>query len=174
MKLLLLSTLALGLVASAAHAQEPGLPSWIRVDAGAQAVDLDLHVTHPAGAPSAQVNGESSGSIQVVVPRGWTVRWTWVNEDSTTNHSLVVMAEREKLPLEGGSPAFTNAMTRSVRNGMAPGGKDVTTFVADEAGWFWVLCGVPGHAIAGEYFGLRVDPAARTVSIHRKQVGLGN
>lgn len=165
--------LAVGLLATPASAQSTDLPPWLRMDQAGQVAELDLTVTHPAGAPSARINGESEGGIQVVVPRNWTVRWTWVNGDSAANHSLVVMTEREKLPTEGGSPAFTNAMTRSVRNGMAPGGKDVTTFVAEDAGWFWVLCGVPGHAIAGEYIGLRVDPAARGVGVTRKQVGVG-
>lgn len=157
--------------AAPAAAQTAGLPPWIRVDAAAQAVDVELTVTHPAPSPSALINGAARGGLQLVVPRGWTVRWTWVNADSAAPHSLVVMAEREKLPSEGGSAAFTNAMTRSVRAGMAPGGKDVTSFVAEDAGWYWILCGVPGHAIAGEYLGLRVDPSATTVDL--KLVGGG-
>ena len=76
------------------------------------------------------VNGELNGGLQIVVPRGWTVRWTWFNADSSAHHSLVVMTEREKLPTEGGSAAFTNAMTRSLKGGLVPGGKDVTSFVA--------------------------------------------
>jgi hypothetical protein len=31
-----------------------------------------------------------------------------------------------------------------------------------------MLCGVPGHAIAGEWIGLRIDPAASGVSLKRK------
>jgi len=80
----------------------------------------------------------------------------------------VVMVEREKLPMEGGRPSFTNAMSRSVTAGLPPGGTDNTTFVAEDAGWYWVLCGVPGHAIAGEWIGLKVDPAATGVSVTRK------
>ena len=78
------------------------------------------------------------------------------------------MAEREKLPIEGGRPAFDNAMTRMVTDGLAAGQADQTTFVADQAGWYWLLCGVPGHAIAGEYIGLRVDPEANVGAIKHK------
>ena len=86
--------------------------------------------------------------------------------DSTAPHSLVVMAEREKLPLEGGRPAFDNAMTRMVTAGLCrPARSDRTTFTADQAGWYWLLCGVPGHALAGEYIGLRVDPEAKTARV---------
>jgi hypothetical protein len=67
--------------------------------------------------------------------------------------SLVLMAEREKLPLQGDRPALQNAMTRMVTAGLKAGQTDVTTFTADEAGWYWLLCGVPGHAISGEWIG---------------------
>jgi hypothetical protein len=102
------------------------------------------------------------------VPLNWTVQWDWRNADSTTPHSLVVMVEREKLPTEGGRAAFTNAMSRSVTTGLPAGQGDRTTFTADEAGWYWLLCGVPSHALNGEYLGLRVDPDAKTASVKQK------
>jgi hypothetical protein len=78
------------------------------------------------------------------------------------------MAEREKLPQEGGRAVFTNAMTRAVTTGLPAGGKDDTSFEAEDAGWYWLLCGVPGHAIAGEWIGFRVDPAATEPAVNRK------
>jgi uncharacterized cupredoxin-like copper-binding protein len=78
------------------------------------------------------------------------------------------VAEREKLPAEGGDPALENAMSRAVATGIQPGQRDETTFLADQAGWYWMLCGVPGHALAGEWIGLRIDPAASGVSLKRK------
>ncbi len=159
--------LLLALAPAALAAQAP-LPPWAQADPAARTLVLDLEVTHPAGAPSALLNGEANGALQVVVPRGWTVRWNWVNHDSAGPHSLVVMAEREKLPMEGGRPAFTNAMTRALVAGLATDRTDVTTFEAEEDGWYWILCGVSGHAIAGEYLGLRVDPAATVPAVKRK------
>jgi len=158
----------LALLASAIVTSGDSLPDWITVDAATQTVTLALEVSRPAGAPSARINGEHDGSVQVVVPRGWTVQWRWKNLDETAPHSLVVMVEREKLPMEGGRPSFTNAMSRSLTAGLPPGGTDNTTFVAEDAGWYWVLCGVPGHAIGGEWIGLKVDPAATGVSVTRK------
>jgi len=149
-------------------AQATDLPTWIHPDPAARTVLLDLTVTHPPGAPSAVISGEHDGSIQVIVPRGWTVTWHWLNQDSTDSHSLVVVAEREKLPQQGGQAVFTNAMTRAVLPGLAAGRTDDTTFEAEEGGWFWVICGVPGHAIAGEWISLRVDPAATEVGVKRK------
>jgi hypothetical protein len=136
------------------------LPAWIAVDSGARTVTLTLAAERGGPDGIASLNGHHHGDIQLVVPLGWTVKWAWVNQDSAGSHSLVVMAEREKLPTEGGRPALENAMTRAVIAGLKPGQKDLTTFGADQAGWYWLLCGVPGHAIRGEWIGLKVDRAA--------------
>ncbi len=103
------------------------------------------------------------------MPLNWTLKWEWRNLDSASTHSLVVMAEREKLPMEGGRPAFDNAMTRMVGAGLPAGQTDQTTFTADQAGWYWLLCGVPSHALEGEYIGLRVDPEARAGGVKVKR-----
>ena len=155
------------LFASLVLGASDSLPPWVAVDAATQTVTLTLEVSQPAGSGSAVLNGEHDGSVQVVVPRGWTVQWRWKNADQAA-HSLVVMVEREKLPMEGGRPSFTNAMSRSVTAGLPAGGTDNTTFTADESGWYWLLCGVSGHAIAGEWIGLKVDAAATGVSVKRK------
>ena len=145
-----------------------GLPSWVTVDSAARTVHLTLDVTATAGEPSARIAGIRDGGAQVVVPLGWTVAWDWRNADSTSPHSLVLMQEREKLPTEGGRPPFTNAMTKSLTAGLAAGQSDHTSFEADQTGWYWLLCGVPGHAIAGEWVGFRVDPSATQPSVNRK------
>jgi len=134
---------------------------WLTSDSASRTVSLRLEVTRPAGSDVALINLLRSGGVQVVVPLGWTVRWEWRSADSSASHSLVVMAEREKFPAEGGRPVFDNAMTRMVTAGLPAGQVDQTTFTADQPGWYWMLCGVPGHAIAGEYVGLRVDPEAK-------------
>jgi uncharacterized cupredoxin-like copper-binding protein len=157
----LLAAMKLMTVTAALSAQQTGsLPQWITVDSSGRAVTLELKVEAAAGAP-ATIAGYRQGGVQVVVPLGWTVRWRWSNADSAATHSLVVMSEREKLPGEGGRPAFDNAMSRSVLPGLATGKTDETTFTADQAGWYWLLCGVPGHALGGEWIGLKVDPNAK-------------
>jgi hypothetical protein len=81
------------------------------------------------------------------------------------------MVQREKIPLEGGRASFSNAMTRMVTEGLPAGQTDQSTFVAEEAGWYWMLCGVPGHAINGEWLELRVDPEAKSASVKLKDKG---
>jgi len=144
-------------------------PDWLAIDSIAKVATLELEVTRPPGAPSALINGYRAGGVEVVVPLGWTVKWSWRSADSTSPHSLVVMNEREKIPLEGGRAAFSNAMTRMVTEGLGAGQRDQTTFVADEAGWYWLLCGVPSHALNGEWIELRVDSEATTASAQVKK-----
>ena len=149
-------------------ARLPAQTSWLSVDSAAKAVSLRLDVTAPPGASSAVISGHREGSVQVVVPRGWMVAWQWESHDSTAPHSLVLMAEREKLPTQGGPPALDNAMTKGVTTGLEAGSRDVTRFEADQVGWYWLLCGVPGHALKGEWIGLKIDPDAATASLKEK------
>jgi hypothetical protein len=165
---LLLLLVTFPAVAEAQTAPAAAPAPWVVPDSAARSVRLLLEVTRVSGAPSALINGHREGAVQVVVPLGWTVAWDWHSADSTAPHSLVVMAEREKLPTEGGRPVFTNAMTRSVTAGLTPAQGDRTTFEAEQAGWYWMLCGVPGHAIAGEWIGLKVDPEATTAGAREK------
>lgn len=146
----------------------PSSTGWLASDSAARTATLSLEVTRPSGAPSALINGLRAGEARITVPLGWTVKWDWRNTDSSSPHSLVVMVQREKIPLEGGRPAFSNAMTRMVTTGLPADERDQTTFEAEEAGWFWLLCGVPEHAISGEWLELRVDPAAQRATLQTK------
>ena len=144
-------------------------PPWLVADSASRTVTIALQVTPAPDGGAALINGYRNGELQIVVPLNWTVQWDWRSADSTAPHSLVVMAEREKLPTEGGRAAFTNAMTREVTTGLRAGQGDRSTFTADQAGWYWMLDGVPGHAIQGEYIGLKVDPEANTASVVEKR-----
>jgi hypothetical protein len=139
-----------------------GNTDWVSLDSAGSTMTLSLETRPGGSAPSALINGYRNGGVRVVVPLRWTVKWNWRNADPTTPHSLVVMAQREKIPLEGGRAAFSNAMSRLVTEGLPPGQTDQTTFEAEEAGWYWLLCGVPNHALNGEWLELRVDPEAKT------------
>jgi plastocyanin len=169
--LVILATM-LSVSALRAQAPDPGAPAtpaWLRTDPVARTVTLDLEVAATPGAPSAALNGYREGGVRVVVPLGWTVTWRWHSSDSTATHSLVLMVQREKLPERGGRPAFTNAMTRMVTAGLEAGQQDETTFTAEEPGWYWLLCGVPDHALNGEWIELRVDPEAKQGQARQKR-----
>jgi len=113
--------------------QPPAAASWLVADSAAKTINLTLDVAGAGGGPSATINGQRNGSVQIIVPLNWTVTWHWRSSDTTSTHSLVLMAEREKLPLQGDRPALQNAMTRMVTAGLKAGQTDVTTFTADGA-----------------------------------------
>jgi len=154
---------------AATPAPRPSSLDWLAIDSANKTVTLTLEITARPNARAALINGYRNGEARIVVPVGWTLTWSWHNADPASPHSLVVMVQREKLPLEGGRPAFSNAMTRMVTEGLPPGQADQSTFVVDEAGWYWLMCGVPGHALAGEWIELRVDPEATTARVDVKK-----
>lgn len=156
---------AVGAGPAPAQSSSPQPAPWLVADSAGSSVTLELTVTPAGGEPSARIAGYREGGAQVVVPLGWTVRWTWQSVDSTTPHSLVLMVEREKIPTEGGSPAFPDAMTRMVTAGLPAGATDQGTFVADQPGWYWLLCGVPEHALAGEWIEFKVDSEAKVPGV---------
>lgn len=156
--------LALAIAAHAPAASADSLPSWVARDSAKKTVTLALDVSPGAPGKSATLSGHRDGDVTLVVPYGWTLQWKWANHDSTA-HSLVVMPEREKVPMEGGRPAFDNAYTREPLRGLPPGATDRSGFVLDQGGWYWVLCGVPGHAAAGEWLELHVDDKATDVGV---------
>ena len=147
------------------------LPDWMIVDSAQQTVTISLEALPGGPEGIATLNGNHHGGVQIVVPLNWTVKWTWVNRDSAQSHSLVVMMEREKLPMEGGRPSLDNAVSRAVTAGLKVGQRDLTTFIADQAGWYWMLCGVPSHAIRGEWIGLKVDREAAMPAVVVRATG---
>ena len=163
---LLLAWIVLALAGVGLSGQTP-LPAWVRPDSATRTVTLGLVATRAAGAAVATLNGVFRGDLQVVVPLGWTVKLEWRNDDSTA-HSFSVQQEREKLPERAGEPAFQYAYSRTPVAGMGPGRTDHTQFVVDQAGWYWILCGVPGHAIEGEYISLKVDRDVTKVAVGAK------
>ena len=154
-------------VTSAAAAQD-ALPEWVAADTAEKTVHLILDASPGGPEGIAVIDGYHHGGVQIVVPLNWTVSWSWTNHDTSAVHSLVVMAEREKLPLEGGRPALDNALSRAELTGLKAGQHDNTSFVADQAGWYWMLCGVPGHALRGEWIGFKIDRDALLPTVIRK------
>ena len=141
------------------------LPDWVAADSAGRQVMFTLVADAGPEPGTGTINGYRAGAVGLTVPQGWAVHWSWRNADTTQNHSLVIMAEREKLPAEGGQPAIDDALSRMVKVGLKPGQKDEATFIAEPGGWYWMLCGVPGHALKGEWIGFRVDPGTGTVSL---------
>ncbi len=114
-------------------------------------------------------NGAAHGQMVVTVPLGDKVIVTYKN-DVTTPHNVDIIPYTQPLPGHGVAPAFPGASSPLPE--FKPGaplpssGKPVMfSFVADKAGTYMIICGVPGHALAGMWDTLVVSPTAKTASI---------
>src|SRR5579884_1587336 len=121
------------LAASARPAAAPSVQAASPRPAGGAAFTLVAGQTQDNG--GLNFNGASHGHPALTVPVGARVQLTLVNQ-GTMPHSLQVIP-------------FT--ATPPPRDGTAPGQSAVAVFTATTPGRYLLICGVPGHALAGMY-----------------------
>lgn len=132
-------------------------PEWIKYDAEAKTVDLQITaaLTHVNGGWN--FNGYTNGDLTITVPLGWRVHVDFVSRDANVPHSLgIINAEPGSLPPSGDQAraAFRGAYTVPFAEGLRAYQEQSFDFTADKAGTFILYCGVPGHAASGmwDYF----------------------
>ena len=153
----------LALAASSAVAQQaapaPRIErSWTRVDSAAHKVDLTLIAGLNGVNGGMSFNGAKAGALTAVVPLGWRVTLHFENADQMLPHSALVMSYPVNIPVQVTQPSFEHATTHRLQQGLASDAKEDVTFVPDRAGLYIILCGVPGHGIAGMWLRLEVTP----------------
>jgi hypothetical protein len=138
-------------------------------------------------------NGGAHGQMVVTLPLGATVDGTFKNAASTP-HDVLIVSYQKTLPTHSVPPAFKGACFGSpVCGAGASGGsggppprgtpgagsgtpgaggaaragnqQGTFSFVANKAGTYMIICGYPGHAIAGMWDLFVVSPGAKTGSI---------
>ena len=104
-------------------------------------------------------NGFNDGKLTLTVPQNWTVVIQFANKDPNLPHSAEVVDTTKPMPAGPvDPPAFPRAMTTKLMIGLESGQTDTFQFVANKAGSFMILCGVPGHGLAGMWIRLKVSP----------------
>jgi sulfocyanin len=160
--------LALGLLRPAG-ADEEIRASWMKPDAEKRVVRLELVAAANGALGTMNFNGYGNGEMTVSVPLGWKVEIEFVNKGlAALPHSLVIINEVKPLPIEGGTPAFPRALTRSLVAGLGAGETDTLDFVANKEGRFLIFCGVTGHGVAGMWAYLVISTAATAPSVRVK------
>lgn len=150
-----------GMVHSQGQAETKALdPAWLKWNADTKTVTFQLIAGVPAAQSPFNFNGFTDGKLTLVVPAGATVVMPFVNEDGVP-HSAEVASGTGPIPNMGGEAAIPRAYTINLLEGLPQGGKDVMRFTAAPNATFRIICGVPGHAPAGMYIDLKVDPAAK-------------
>ena len=157
-------------LAMPALAQPATTPSWMKVDAAAKTVSLDIVAGWNPNNGALNFNGYYEGDMTVAVPPGWTVRMAVENHDGMLPHSLLVTKRypQDEIPPEAGADqvAINKAYTDNPVGGLGPNQKDTLSFrTPADGGEYWLFCGVPGHGVQGMYVDLKVDQAAQAPGI---------
>jgi sulfocyanin len=132
---------------------------FMSYDPAAKTVSLKLFAAHGSVNGGMNFNGASNGGATITVPAGWTVSWSFKNEDAIP-HSAIVLANKMPFPAQPQDPAIPRAYTNDVTGGLPTNGTDQTTFKATTAGQYVIACGVPGHAPSGMWINFVVSADA--------------
>jgi sulfocyanin len=136
---------------------------FMSYDPAAKTVSLKLFAAHGSVNGGMNFNGASNGGSTITVPVGWSVSWSFKNEDAIP-HSAIVLANKMPLPAQPQDPAIPRAYTKDVTAGLPTNGTDQTTFKASPAGQYVIACGVPGHAPSGMWIHFDVSADAKVPS----------
>ena len=137
-------------------------PGWFAVDHDAGTVEIEM----VAGTTSANnywnFHGIYGGAGEVVVPEGYEVTLTLVNEDPNMGHSVGVGEIQATWPNNFSEvvPIFDGAVTSnptSMTESTMPGESETITFTVDQAGEFALICYVTGHAASGMWMPFTVS-----------------
>lgn len=160
----------LGVLARALAAQSDSLPridsTWLVTDVPTKTVQFQLIAGYSGLNGALNFNGFGGGALTLAVPLGWHVVLHFSNRDGMLPHSSEVIADGPVPTVPSTmSPAFSQAVTLKLQDGLTSTERDDMKFVADKSGAYLIICGVPGHAAAGMWIRLRVDAGAERPSI---------
>lgn len=142
-------------------------PTWVTT--AGKVVHLTLISGWNTANAGFNFNGGAYGHMVVTVPLGDKVEATYTNNVAVF-HDVDIIPYQKPLPSHSATPAFPGA--RSPLPAFKPGGPPPTlngpktfSFVATKAGTYMIICGVPGHALAGMWDTFVVSPTAKAASI---------
>jgi sulfocyanin len=144
----------------AGYADESATPSWMKIDAGAKSVTIDLTAGWNANDGALNFNGYYKGGITIKIPVGWNADVKFANHDGMLPHSMLVTKPYGEghIPDQAGPDqvAISKAYSRDPSAGIMASQTDDVPFTASDAGSFWIICGVPAHAQQGMWIKLDV------------------
>jgi len=147
------------------------LPGWITPKPQSRLVVLSLDAGIGEENGGLNYNGQHDGSARILVPVGWTVVVRMRNADSRVPHSALItrVYRQEEMPdrLNPHDSAFPGASTPVPFTGTAAGGYGEFTFVAKEAGHYFVACGVHTHMQAGMWLRFDIEDGRSDVDVRK-------
>lgn len=139
-------------------------PKWMKVDQKDKTVTLDVNMGNPKVAGGFNFEGHAHGSMTITVPAGWKVHVKAINVGNL-GHSLEIVPAQKNPPQQGIKPAFSSSETAHLKTGIKPKHHGSFTFDAKKAGKYWMMCGVPGHALGGMWDHFVVSKSASSPSV---------
>ncbi|WP_076344294.1 sulfocyanin-like copper-binding protein [Alicyclobacillus vulcanalis] len=111
-------------------------------------------------------DGYANGSMTLVVPIGWRVVIDFDNASLMPHSAMVVpYGDRERSNFDATMVAFPGAETPNPSQGDPQGTHRDVIFTAAKVGTYALVCGVPGHALAGMWDQLVVSDEAKHPSL---------
>jgi hypothetical protein len=144
-------------------------PSWVRADAAHKSVSFTVNAADGGANGTLNFNGYADGAMAVTVPVGWRVHVDFYNTGAgALPHSLEVIREVAKVPVQGISPAIPKAATNDLIAGTPPQQKDSFDFIAQPAGRYYWFCGVPTHGYSGMWDRFVISATAKLPAVSFK------
>jgi hypothetical protein len=100
-------------------------------------------------------NGYAHGDMTFTAPKGTPIRVILRTLGAQMPHSAVVTDWSHRQEVAAFPPAFAGAATDQPTQGTMKGQQSFS-FVADKPGEYAIVCGIPGHALAGMWVALKV------------------
>lgn len=139
---------------------------WITSDKSTETADIILDAGYNNMNGNMNFDGYSNGAMTFTVPVGWTVKVTFINDDSMSTHSAMVVPvnERSNANFSASSLAFPGASTPNPNLGSPNGQPQHFSFTAKQSGKYAIVCTIPGHAAMGMWDNLVVSANAASAS----------
>jgi len=139
--------------------------SWLKSDSAKTTAEMTVIAGMNAANGNMNFNGAVGGGLAIIVPLNWHVVLHFRNNDQILPHSAEVIPATDTIPESPPAPAFPNAATGRLQQGMGPDARQDMRFTADRAGEFYIFCAVPGHGAAGMWIRLDVSGTATHASL---------
>lgn len=141
------------------------IPGTAGLAATAHTVELTIVAGKDMSSGGMDFNGYRNGAMTITVPVGWKVVVHFVNNGDMPHSLAVLPAGSSKQPSPPATPVFPGAITKNFEDGLPKGTKQTLTFDASKAGTYELVCGCPGHSVAGMWDKLVVSPTAEAPSV---------
>ncbi|HEY8283254.1 MAG TPA: sulfocyanin-like copper-binding protein, partial [Chloroflexota bacterium] len=125
-----------------------GAQKWIAWDTAKHTATLTLIAGYSNAVSGFNFNGYGNGQMVISVPVGYHVTVDFSNQGLLPHSAEVTPSADKNLP-SNFPLAFSGAASINPASGIVKGQTSNFSFVANKAGTYALVCGVPGHAAAG-------------------------